>query len=831
MAEIHLVCNAHIDPVWQWDWNEGAAVALSTFRAAADFCEEFGCFAFCHNEAMLYQWIEEYDPPLFDRIRRLVASGKWHIMGGWYLQPDCNLPSGESILRQIELGKEYFYSRFGIECSAAVSFDAFGHDRGLVQILKQTGYTAYLFMRPDRSVFDYPSDAFRWSGYDGSQIMAWHVDCGYHSDPGTARKKIEKWLSQHPDTDLALIPWGVGNHGGGPSREDIRNVDQMIREHTEHRILHSSPESFFHRLSGRRDQLPVLASSLRPFAVGCYTSQIRVKQRHRHLEAMLDRAARLAADASFRCGLAWPAEEFRSAEEDLCRAEFHDILPGSGIRDAEEYALRIMNHGLEILDRIETKAFFALSAGEKKAAPGETAVLVYNPYPYTLATDIDTEFMLEDAEERHGYFEVTVRKDQTVLPSQVTKERSNMAWEWRKRVTFHAILPPMQISRFDASVTNVPSAPVINPSGFVFDNGHLHAELDPSAGLLTSYRIDGTEYLSAPAGELVMFGDSPDSWGMTVDRFSDRLGSFRLMTAEESARFAGTGEAALPPVRVTEDGPVCRIAEACFIRESSTALIVWRFPKHGTEIEVTLRIHPAERNIAVKWLLPTRMKEEYLGQGMFGWDHLIPDGRENVAQSWIAAGQSGYLLTLINDGPSGSSCEHGILYQTLLRTCGYAAHPRGEAPVLRRGRWSEAQEQGERIFRFRLNAGPRDERLRNITKEAMIFAAPPYSLSCFPDGNGVPDFAPLVRLRSDSVVMTRLEPYPHRPGFLRVRLHESAGIRSEAVLLFPGSNNPYLLSLDPFEFRTLICDPRTGCVHAVPPVDIGQSSKSEVDSL
>ena len=86
MAEIHLICNAHIDPVWQWEWEEGAAAAVSTFRAAADFCEEFDDFVFCHNEALLYRWIEEYEPELFARIRRLVRAGKWRIMGGWYLQ-------------------------------------------------------------------------------------------------------------------------------------------------------------------------------------------------------------------------------------------------------------------------------------------------------------------------------------------------------------------------------------------------------------------------------------------------------------------------------------------------------------------------------------------------------------------------------------------------------------------------------------------------------------------------------------------------------------------------------------------------------------------------
>ena len=108
MEKLHLICNAHLDPVWLWQWKEGAAEAVSTFRIAADFCEKYDGFVFNHNEALLYEWVEEYEPELFERIKKLVKDGKWKIMGGWYLQPDCTMLSGESFLSQIELGRKYF---------------------------------------------------------------------------------------------------------------------------------------------------------------------------------------------------------------------------------------------------------------------------------------------------------------------------------------------------------------------------------------------------------------------------------------------------------------------------------------------------------------------------------------------------------------------------------------------------------------------------------------------------------------------------------------------------------------------------------------------------
>lgn len=142
MKQLYMVLNAHLDPVWLWEWEEGAAEALSTFQTAADFCEQDNGLVFNHNEALLYQWVEEYDPPLFERIQKLVKAGRWHIMGGWFLQPDCIMPCGESITRQILRGRQYFMRKFGVFPHTAINFDPFGHSRGLVQILLQAGYTS-----------------------------------------------------------------------------------------------------------------------------------------------------------------------------------------------------------------------------------------------------------------------------------------------------------------------------------------------------------------------------------------------------------------------------------------------------------------------------------------------------------------------------------------------------------------------------------------------------------------------------------------------------------------------------------------------------------------
>ena len=219
IEKLFLICNAHLDPVWQWEWEEGAAEALSTFRIAAKFCEEYDGFVFCHNEALLYQWVEAYEPELFTRIQKLVKQKKWHIMGGWYLQPDCNMPSGEGFVRQILTGKKYFLEKFGVSPSTAVNVDPFGHSRGLVQIMKKCGYNGYLFMRPgdgDRYI-KLPADEFKWIGYDDSEIIAVRIDGSYNSSRGCAAKKVREYLKNSEKQETAVCLWGVVNPGGGPS--------------------------------------------------------------------------------------------------------------------------------------------------------------------------------------------------------------------------------------------------------------------------------------------------------------------------------------------------------------------------------------------------------------------------------------------------------------------------------------------------------------------------------------------------------------------------------------------------------------------------------------
>ena len=814
MAEIHLICNAHIDPVWQWEWEEGAASAVSTFRAAADFCEEFDDFVFCHNEALLYRWVEEYEPKLFKRIQQLVAAGKWHIMGGWYLQPDCNMPSGESLIRQMQLGRAYFKEKFGAENTTAVSFDAFGHSRGLVQLLKKAGYDSYLFMRPSKEHMQLPGDDFMWVGFDGSEIMAHRINMGYNSPLGGAAKKVEEWLEKHPDAELGLIPWGVGNHGGGPSRKDIADINEFKAAHSEKGIRHSLPERYFESLSMRKDSLARVERSLNPWSVGCYTSQIRIKQQHRELEGLLNETERMLSHAAMAGLIEYPAEDILEAARALCMSEFHDILPGSSIQAVEETSLQTLYHGKEIVSRLRARAFYALAAAQKKAEPGEYPILAYNPFPYEVEQEIECEFMLADQNWKDEFTDMTVWQDGKQLPGQIEKERSNLTLDWRKRVVFRATLKPMQMNRFDCRPNVLERKPMPTcreENGcYVFDNGRMQAEIDQATGLMKRYCADGFDYLAGEAMKLLVIQDSADPWGMEVHEFRDVIGEFRLMDPAESAHFAGVNAPQLAPVRVIEDGPVRTVIEAGFAYGDSYALITYKLPKQGKAVTVDVRILNAEKDKMFKLSVPSALKETYLGQTAFGTEELCTDGTECVAQQWTASAGAGRMLTLINNGVYGSSFEGGEIRTSLLRSAGYTAHPIMDRVLLPQDRFSPRIDQGERMYRFVLEGGTEAERKINVSRQAQLVNEAPYALSFFPDGEeGINTQAAL--LEGEGVQLTAMRPSQDGKSMI-VRLFESTGEAGKARIALPLLNAEAEVELAAFEICTLKVDQKSGAV-------------------
>ncbi|UCF33790.1 MAG: alpha-mannosidase, partial [Phycisphaerales bacterium] len=457
---VHLVCNSHLDPVWLWEWPEGAAEALAMARTAAELCDEFDGFIFNRNEAMFYEWIEEYAPALFKEIQGQVKAGTWHVMGGWYLQPDCNMPSGESFVRQILSGRRWFREKFGVAARTAANLDSFGHTRGLVQILAKSGYDSYIFCRPGWHECPVPDTEFVWVGYDGSEITTALAAPHYNCPRGGGQRKIEEWMTKLAHKECSVIPWGVGNHGGGPSRRDLKDLAKLMSKRREADVFHSTPEGFFKDLKKRKVSLPRHEGDLNPWAVGCYTTMARVKQKHRLLENELYMTEKMAATAAFQGLMDYPDSELREATRDLMISEFHDALAGTSIPPVEESTVQLLDHGLETVSRVRIRAFFALASGQRKARDGEFPILVYNPHPFRVAATVECELQPPWPHRTSQFAQPEVFRDGRRIAAQAEKAHCNINEDHRKRVVFSAVLEPSRMNRFDCRLTMTARKPL-----------------------------------------------------------------------------------------------------------------------------------------------------------------------------------------------------------------------------------------------------------------------------------------------------------------------------------------------------------------------------------
>ncbi|MBQ7761185.1 MAG: alpha-mannosidase [Clostridia bacterium] len=722
--EIHLICNAHIDPIWQWDWPEGVSATLSTFYSAVKLCEEFD-YIFCHNEVTVYKYVEEYAPELFEKIKKLVKDGKWHIMGGWYLQPDCNMPCGESFVRQIREGQRYFEEKFGVKPTTAMNLDPFGHTVGLVQIIKKCGQDSYMFMRPYESECQLPSEQFIWKGLDSSEIKAMRIPGSYGTALGKSVNSIRN-RANYQNVPVGAVLWGVGNHGGGPSHKDLTDIKNELLTDKEINYIHSTPEKFFSKVA----PVNVFDKSLRISMPGCYTSMYRVKKLHAQLENEISMAEKISSVAYMKGALdTYPEKEIQEAVKDLLNAEFHDVLPGTSIQCGEDAGLRFLNHGMLEAERAKIKAYFALSTSQKPAKTGEFPIVVFNPHPYEICENVECEFSLADQNWQQDISShiTVVDENGNSVPYQVIKEDSNLSLDWRKRIIFEAKLKPMSLARFSTYIDFVEAKDTQKEQTFVFDNGHKYVKIDEKTGLLSSYKIDGVEYVKEGFG-LCSFDDNEDPWGMSGEQLK------RVGTNEKSFTLSQKPEGPfknMQSIQLIENGDIYLGIEAFFECDNTRARILYKIYKNNDDMDIDVTLYMNDINKIIKLKLPIAKEGTLIGQTAFGTDTLFMDARENVAHRFVAVETADKCLALLNKDVYGSHFENNCLYMSLARGVTYCAHPIGQRQLIPSDRYTKKIDQGENNYSFRLTVAPRE----NLERKTMEFTQKPFALNIFPIPN------------------------------------------------------------------------------------------------
>lgn len=824
---VHLICNAHLDPVWKWPWEEGAREAVSTFRTAADLLYEFPEFIFNHNESMLYEWVEEYDPVLFEQIRALVAAGRWHISGGWYLQPDVNLPGGETLVRCILEGRRYFDEKFGVRPVVAYNFDSFGHAAGLPQLLAQSGFELYIHCRPTARQLDLPAPLYRWRGADGTEVLAVRPEGVFYCTPNREYTVERQDAVTQARTGIALarasgrdvlVPWGLGDHGGGPTRVDLLKFRALFEELAGADVIvqHSTPEAFLARVRTRRAECPVVDRGLERTSAGCYTSVAPIKRRTRQLDALLTSAERWAAAAWWRYGIAYPAGALREAWKRQSFNTFHDILPGSSIESALPGVHDIFGAAADSARRILVRSQHrALPA--TAPTPDTVPVYVLNPHgtrmrgfvganflrTYTLADNKGPYALYDDRGQRVSHQE---RGGPHILEGSIMQPF----------LGFVADVPPLSARRYEVRFedTPLPSGDRLDvaqdDAGITVHNHWWQARFDHTAGGLHSLveRDSGHDLLRA-AVQLVATRDTANAWGGNPGAvFSEPVAAFAPLSAAEIAAFVGQEEDLHGrAVRVLHQGPVAVTVECLVGWQHTRASIQVTLYAALPHIDVHVRLYMQARQKMIKLLLPLDMPGADVWREIpYGAARAAADGSEHHNLRWVRLDGPSMTVGVANDGQAGfDASPEGTLGLSLSRGAGHAVG--GEHLPLDPNRSYTFMDQEQIDTRFRLVAGPDHDA---ITDRLVLAAAElnqplehffMYHIPTLPkSAPAVP--APFVAVEPETVLVTAVKKADRRDALV-IRLYEAVGRPVEARVSLDGAG-PVSVSLEPYQVKTLV---------------------------
>ena len=485
----HLVGHAHIDLQWLWEWQEGVAFTHDTFNQAVKFMDEFPGFTFSQSSSCLYQATEEHYPDLFKKIQKKVANGQWELVGGRVCEGDTNMISAESHARHFLYGQRYFREKFGKSAIVGWEPDTFGHTAQMPQILKNGGCDYYYFCRGGKN-----KPLFWWTGLDGTKVLAFDepaTGSWYNSD--LSYQQFRELLDFETKTGGAkdtLWVYGVGNHGGGPTREHIEEALKWMKSGTKPNVKFSTATQFFHALE-KYDltKIPTVHEELNPVFDGCYTSHAEIKRANRDAEAETTSAEAVASIASLR-GFAYPYEAFRRNWEDICFNHHHDTLPGSGIHAPYDRTTTVLNRVMAEDKVIETKALetLALSVTPVK---GGVNVLAFNPTGHTRSGWVETYLVKSGFD---GEPDLNPASTVAVAPN------GDEAWieplnTYNRRVRFWAKdIPAFGYRTYHMRPASKPRREFDPQDLTIYSNGNFELTFDAKRGCISHLRLAGKEY-------------------------------------------------------------------------------------------------------------------------------------------------------------------------------------------------------------------------------------------------------------------------------------------------------------------------------------------------
>jgi len=805
---IHMIGNAHLDPIWLWRWQEGCNEALQTFRSALDRINETPGFVFTCSSASYYQWVEEIDPAMFAEIQQAVKAGRWVPVNGWWVQPDCNMPSGESFARHALYSQLYYQEKFGRICNTGYNVDSFGHNAMLPQLLKQGGMHAYVMMRPGmHENAEIPQNAFWWEAPDGSRVLNYRIPFGYGcSGKDHLDGNIEGYQELCEETGHGMMLfYGIGNHGGGPTKADLAHIVGRMKEEGFSQLEFSSPDDYFDELCMTELDLPVWKDDLQHHASGCYSATSMVKQQNRRAEQALYFAEAFDTAAAKQFGQAPATEKFKAAWQDVAFNQFHDIMCGCSIMEAYDDVRDSTGHACTIAARAANKALLQFSRRintwiEGCSEPTEEVrhcgiphkfprpVVIFNALSFEREIPVTSRLAsshVEDAQGNPVPFQLVLgsRFDgpmplDTYFLAKVPPLGYSLYWLWTEK----ANAPAFAATGVDGDTTE--------DGALYIENENLRAEFDMETGGIAklidkkSGRVVNSEPMAIPT---VINDIEADTWAHNIFKFHDIKGTMRLES-----------------IRLTESGPVRATVQVKHSFGRSSLLQSFSLSEKQSKLVVEAKALWADPFTMLKLPLPLAGTGEISTYEIpAGYLKRPCNGEEEPGLNWAdltVTDENGkrHGVSVMSDSKYSYDCPGTLLRLTALRNVIYADHC-----AKRPDREFNFTDEGLQRFVWAIYPHEGEAEQSDVTREAASLNNAPFVVQESYHAGDLPARMSFVQIDEPNILVTAYKCCEDGSGDLILRCYETQGkAYTHAAISLPQADAAFWSDFSKHEIKT-----------------------------
>ena len=804
MRKVHLIGYAHLDPVWLWKKSDGLSEVKATFRSALDRMKEFPGYIFTSASAAYYEWIEQVDIDMFNEIKARAAEGRWSVTGGFWIQPDCNIPTGESFARHLLYSQRYFKNKLGIMATVGYNVDSFGHNGMLPQIYSKAGINSYVFMRPDeKEKPEIPGNLFTWESPDGSRITVFRIWQTYATwdysennvDPADYRKALAHLEKTREDNHPYLCFYGIGNHGGGPTVYGLEALTALCGK--EKSIVFSTVDEFFNDLKQIDKNLPIVRDDLQHHASGCYSANAAIKTANRRAEHSLIAAEKYDLMAGVLLKTKSENSKIQSAWEKVMFNQFHDIITGCSIREAYDEALSEYGAAISvanditslaaqriswkvkttgIFDKISRKNAWVLWEKQGEGAP----VVVFNPHSFPINAPIQINTQVSGVKDHEG------------IPTPVQRIRGPQTNGGDRFASlFMANLPAWGYATYflyKDEIFETPPTDLLKAEGTTLENDHLRVVFDGQTGCITSFfdKTESKELAKSPMARPIIINDEKsDTWAHGIFVFDEEVGMF-----------------ANAEITITDNGPI-RAGIRVKSKYNKSVLIqdFYLYPgQKFLEARCLLDFHEPLK--ILKLSFPVNVKNPSAIYSMpYGFIQKNTDGREQPSHEWMGLcnNEDGYGLALINNSKYSFSAKDSDMRMIAARGTIYADHY-GE-----RDEFVTYQDQGEQFFNYILSPYNQNNAADIVQTAAIFNQSPEPIMETHHDGPLPPRYSG-INISKSNVIIQVVKWAEDQPGDentnIILRVMETAGHQTQADISF--LSHKFSVDIKPQEVKTLL---------------------------